>query len=113
VCVRVCMCVCVHVRQSHINYLPLQLLKYSVKAGRKKKIKKRRICTVPTTLSLKRTCFNAQESNQPTNKQTKKETQQSIVTEKLAAVQTVKKFPAFYGTLMFITLFTPASQPYV
>jgi hypothetical protein len=64
---------------------------------------------VLTTLSLKRTRFNVlykHASNQPTNKQT----QQSIVLQKLAAVQTVKKFPAFYGTVVFITLLTRASQ---
>jgi len=37
-----------------------------------------------------------QPTSQPTNEQ-KKKTQQSTVLVKLAAVQTVKKFPAFYG----------------
>ena len=32
--------------------------------------------------------------------------------EKLMVVRTVKKFPTFYGTLRFITLFTRAHQSY-
>jgi hypothetical protein len=35
-------------------------------------------------------------------------TRSTIVPQKLAVPQLIKKFPAFYGTQMFITLFTTA-----
>jgi hypothetical protein len=53
-----------------------------------------------------------------TNKQTNKPINQltpwrRVLLEKLIVIQLVKKFPAIYGTQMFITMFTRESQMFL